>query len=328
MKAKRTNPNAAQEWGDALERREAQIPAKRNFQRAALASRRASGNGLVIASYLAVHRDGRLIQLHLPGVAPEEAPTRGECEGISEDSRRRLLKMLHSLRRDAHLPVMVTLTFPEELTVTPEQAKACRKAWEKRMRRMHGKKWCHLWRLEAHPEMSARLGRVHPHFHLLTWGAFYDFQRVSEYWNECVWKVLKVADCLCDKEGRSVKEKHVAAGTNCERVRKWEGVIYCAKSYIAKEEEYPLGKAGRVWGWHNRAALPMAEEIRIPLTNSEASLVRMEVEAWMAERRIVSEHLVCTFFDNDPSMFVARLMRRVTPQIQPLNPQLPTRPKK
>jgi hypothetical protein len=65
----------------------------------------------------------------------------------------------------------------------------------------------------------------------------------------------------------------------------------------------------------------MASEERIPLTSTEATAVRLEVEAWMRERRIVSEHLVCTFFDDDPSMFVARLLSRVThPQLCPPKP--------
>lgn len=301
--------------GEAHREREARrVSAERSFQRVARDSSRSRDSGLVIASYLQIRRDGRLVQLHLPGMPPVETPKRGDIEGFSEASQRRLLEMLHSIRRDAALPVMVTLTFPEELTVSALEAKRCRRTWEERMKYKFGSKWCNLWRLEAHPEMSRRLGRVHPHFHLLTWGAFYDFAEVSKSWTEVVWEVLSVDLFLADSDGRSVRGKHLAAGTSCERVRKWEGVIYCAKSYIAKDEEFPLGKAGRVWGYANRAALPLADEERIPLTSTEATLVRVEVEAWMAERRIVSEHLICTFFDNDPSAFVARLMRHVLPR--------------
>lgn len=318
-----------QAWGDAIERREHRDKARRIFQRAsearprvatrpgAPAPARSASDGLVVAAYLSVARDARLVQVHLPGIALEAPEVRGKCDGMSEDAQRRLLTMLHTIRRDAALPVMVTLTFPSEVTVTPAEAKSCRLAWEKRMRRIYGARWCNVWRLEAHPEMSARLGRVHPHFHLLTWGAFYDFALVSKTWTEVVWKVLKVDECLecnpSESDGHgmclTVKEKHQRAGTSCERIRQWGGVLYSAKNYIAKDEEYPLGQSGRVWGYHNRAALPLAKVERIPLTHQQAMGVRVEIEAWMKAKRIVSEHLVCTFFEDDPSMFVARLMR-------------------
>lgn len=305
-----------QRWGDAVERGERRKVAQRSFQRAAHAvGAQRLRDGLVVTAYLSVRKDGRLAQLHLPGVPPPQAELRGECDGFSEDSQRRLKLVLHSIRRDAELPVMVTLTFPAELTVTPSEAKACRLAWEKRMRRRYGPRWCNVWRLEAHPEMSLRLGRVHPHFHLLTWGAWYDLAEVSRTWQAVVWEVLKIDECLSDDEGMPVAEKHRAAGTNCERLRCWGGVLYCGKNYIAKAEEFPLGKAGRVWGWHNRAALPMAEEIRIPLTHAQAVTVRLAVEDWMRRKRIVSENLICTFFDDDPEKFVGALLSWERPQI-------------
>ncbi len=321
--------NVAQAWGDSMERGMATKAAKRAFQRSARATSAKRSDGLVVAAYLSVRRDGRIVQLHLPGMPPDELPKRGDIQSFSEASRRRLCRMLHSLRRDADLPCMVTLTFPSELIVNAREAKRCLVAWNKRMRREFGPQWCHVWRIEAHPELSKKLGRVHPHFHLLTWGAWYDFETVRFAWQEVVWEVLKVDPCLADEEGRQVKDKHRAAGTKCDRVRQWGGVLYSAKDYLGKEEEYPLGEdSGRIWGVWNRKALPMAEEQMIPLTQTEAVAVRIEVEAWMREKRIVSDHLVCTFFDDDPSMFVARLLSRVThPQL--CHPQpMPTRPRK
>lgn len=296
--------------------------AKQRFQREALKSSAKRSDGLVVAAYLNVRKDGRMVQLHLPGVTPAEMPSRGDVEGFSDDSRRRLMELLHSIRRDAALPVMVTLTFPAEIKVSPREAKQCRIAWEMRMRRTYGSRWSNLWRLEAHPKMSERLGRVHPHFHLLTWGAFYDFADVSKSWQEAVWRVLKLDKSLCDAAGRLVAEKHREAGTNCERIRCWGGVLYSGKNYIAKEEGYPLGKAGRVWGWSNRKALPLAEETVIRLTAAQAMTVRANVEDWMRAKRIVSEHLVCTFFDDEPSAFAERLLLRM-PVAKPPN-RMPT----
>lgn len=309
----------AQRWGEEAALGDEFRAAADTFRAAARVDLRAraqrASDGLVIAAYLSVAPDGRLVQAHLPGIAPEAPEKRGECDGFSKSSERRLLALLHTIRRDAELPVMVTLTFPEEIKVSSSEAKACRRAFARRCRRKHPN-WCALWRIEAHPEMSARLGRMHPHFHLLTWGAFYDFQWVSETWADVIWEVLDL-----DKGMSDVKEKCRRAGTNCERVRKWAGVAYCAKSYIAKEEEYPIGKAGRIWGWDWRANIPLADVIRVPLTVAQAARVRVEIERWMDEQRIVSEHLICTFFDDDPSAFAERLMgqrfvrRRLRPNL-------------
>lgn len=322
MKATKRSSERAQSWGDKLEQREQRREAEGVFMNVAHATGRARAkraqDGLVIAAYLSIADDGRLVQCHLPGIAPEPDDTRGECDGFSADSQRRLLRLLHTIRRDAALPTMVTLTFPEELTVTPWEAKACRRAFAKRCRKAHPK-WCALWRLEAHPELSNKLGRVHPHFHLLTWGAWYNLAWVSDVWTDIVWKVLRVDYGVTDEDGKLIKVKHLQAGTNCEKVRKWEGVIYCSKSYIAKDEEYPLGKAGRVWGWDWRDNLPLSKVRQIPLNQGQATAVRIAIEEWMREQRIQSDYLLCTFFDNDPAMFVARLLAKYQPC--PLRPK-------
>jgi hypothetical protein len=291
-----------EKWGEQFETAERAQGALGVFQRAARERGAERINGLVIAAYLSFSRDGRLVQLHLPGIAPERGETRGKVDGFSDESRRRLVTYLHRIRRDAPLPTMVTLTFPAEISVTAKEAKACRRAFAKRMRKAYPA-WCALWRLEAHPEMSRRLGRMHPHFHILTWGAWYDLAAVSEAWTACVWNVLEL-----DGEMRGVKEKHRSAGTNCERVRKWAGVAYCAKQYIAKEEDYPLGKSGRVWGWDWRANLPLASVERVGLTLTQAAAVVRQVERWMDSQGIVSESLVRTIYDDDPAAFVAKLM--------------------
>ncbi len=313
-----------QAWGDGIERAEDVAVARRAFQRVAKATGAERSDGLVIASYLSVRRAGRIVRLSIPG-ANTDPPRRRECDGISPSAQRRLLILLHSLRRDAALPVMVTLTFPEEVVVTPHEAKQCRRAWEKRMVRIYGPRWCAIWRMEAHPVMSLRLGRVHPHLHLLTWGAWYDLEQVSATWTDVVWAVLGLRSDLTDDLGRSVSKKHLAAGTNCEIVRKWEGVIYCAKRYLAKPEEYPIGKAGRVWGYCQRQALPIAEEEVIPLTAEQTYQVRVGVERWMRAQEIVSEHIITTFFADDPSAFVSMLMENVS---ETKTTPMPKRPQK
>lgn len=267
-------------------------------------------SGLVKVSYLAVHSDGRSIQLVLPGL-PQQPVKRGKCDGMSEDAGRRLEAFLQTLRRDAPLPTMQSLTFPEEVIVTPDEAKQCRKAFEKKIIRRHPE-YASIWRLEAHPEMSTRLGRVCPHFHCLVWGAWFDLQWCSDEWTSTVWEVLRIDDCLMDKDGRSVKEKHRLAGVNTEKVKRWAGVIYCAKKYIAKDEEYPLGEAGRVWGYCQRRKLPISSVRRIVLTNEQTIRAVQFVWRWMKSKNIKSEYLLRRIFVDDPDFFATKILSEGT----------------
>lgn len=261
-----------------------------------------SARGLVKAAYLSVFDDGRAVELQLPGLPPMKELTRGDIEGMSDESRRRLLAVMHRIRRDAPLPVMLTVTFPEELTVTGAEAKACYRALAKRIERGNVR-WSALWRLEAHPEMSKRLGRMHPHLHLLCWNVWFDLAWLSEAWADVVWTVLEV-----DKGMTDVREKLVKAGTSAERVRKWAGVAYVVKAYMAKGEEYPLGKSGRVWGWWKGERLPLAKATRVELTNLQVVTIKRRVWEWMAVKRIKSEHMIRTIFCDDPTAFAAALL--------------------
>lgn len=282
------------------------LAAQAACSRAATAAR----DGLVSGPYLAVYATGRLVEVHLPGLQPMgPIPKRGDIDGMSEDSARRLKIKLNSIRRDAPLPIHLALTFPEEIIVTPAEAKQCRKAFEKRQIERH-EKFCDLWRIEAHPEMSKRLGRVHPHFHLMVWGAWFDLAQLSSDWTSTVWNVLEIDPCLMDDEGRFVREKHEAAGTYAERMRNWGGVLYCSKNYIAKREEYPLGKAGRVWGWCQGDLLPIAEAEKVSLTPSEAVAVVEALREWQEECGMQTENLVRSIFCDRPLEMMERLLRR------------------
>lgn len=155
-----------------------------------------------------------------------------------------------------------------------------------------------------------------PHLHLLCWNVWFDLSWLSAAWTSVIWSVLKVDECLADETGRLVREKSLAAGTSAERVREWGGVAYMVKAYMAKEEEYPLGKSGRVWGWWKRKRMPLAAETRVELTPLQVIAIKRRVREWMAAKRINSEYLVRTIFCDDPSAFAAALMVETTWQIE------------
>src|SRR5262249_39067427 len=86
---------------------------------------------------------------------------RGDIKGFSYGSRRRLMLTIGTIKRDAQLPMFITLTYPEKFP-TPSEAKRHLDTFFKRMKRVfpaHGS----IWKLE--PQQ-----RGAPHYHLLTWG--------------------------------------------------------------------------------------------------------------------------------------------------------------
>jgi hypothetical protein len=172
---------------------------------------------------------------------PEPEGTRGEITGFSEDSRRRLRRKVHSLKRTDNA-LFVTLTWHEELP-TPERAKTALDAFWKRLRRSFPGISC-IWKMEPQE-------RGFPHFHLLIYGVQYiDAQWVSELWHE-----------VTNEES----EKHRKSGVDVEWVRD-DGKLqaYLAEYFAETYEEWPEAggeawrQTGRWWGVRDRKNLPRA----------------------------------------------------------------------
>lgn len=215
---------------------------------------------------------------------------RGAISGFSKWSRRRLLRLLGMVRKDAPLPLFITLTYPATFP-SAAQSKRDLDAFLKRLARAYPAASA-IWRLEAQK-------RGAPHYHLLVWGTgFVPHQWVAQSWYDVV---------------GSGDEKHLAAGTRVERVRSWRGVWSYTSKYIAKASIPPDSELwknpGRFWGIHNRAALPIVEPTVV--TISQRTYWRLQLRM-LKERGKVFEAGHCwtiTHFCDDPHIWVARALR-------------------
>jgi hypothetical protein len=65
--------------------------------------------------------------------------------------------------------------------------------------------------------------------------------------------------------------RHLLAGTGCDPVRSFEGVMSYVSKYICKADSEAAGKLGRWWGIHNRKGLPWAEAVPVQLSAKQAT---------------------------------------------------------
>lgn len=179
---------------------------------------------------------------------------RGRVKGFSRASRRRLLDVLNQIKRPAvQSALFVTLTYPGEWPKAWERWKRDIDTFGKRLRRQYpGVSF--VWRLEYQR-------RGAPHFHLLVFGVpFIPHDWVARAWYDVV---------------GSNDPRHLKAGTEIKRVRRFRSVIAYAAKYIGKEQSRGAARTdGRVWGIVGRDSLPI-----------EIVAVEVPVKAWYSIRR-------------------------------------------
>ncbi len=265
------------------------------------ASELASGRlGLVRAAYLTVFPESRLIALQLPTLG-SDPPTagRGKINGMSDESRRRLMALLHTIKRRAANPAFVTLTFPDDAIPSPRGAKIALQTFFKRWKRRNAS-ICAVWRVEAHPERSQARGEPVPHFHLLVWGAWIDRFQLSKDWAD----VVGAPDYMA----------HLAAGTKVESIRSFRGVCSYASKYISKAEVYSLGEdAGRVWGIFNKGALPVGPSLTVKLDSSETIRVVRYVKRLLFSRGVKTEWMPRSIYCEAPEAILRLLAQKGGP---------------
>ncbi len=187
---------------------------------------------------------------------------RGVVTGFSSASRRRLMRIIASLERGER-PMFVTMTYPDIFPGDLARWKRDIDVFGKRLAREYPLAGF-LWRIEFKERMSGvSRGLIAPHFHLLVYGASYRdlLGWVPKAW----WSVVG-----------SGNVDHLRAGTRVEHIYSWGGIMRYVGKYIAKEEDYPPGWQGRVWGIIGRASLPWAVEVIVSLTGEESiKLVRL-----------------------------------------------------
>jgi hypothetical protein len=181
---------------------------------------------------------------------------RGRITTFSPASRRRLLNLVNSINKErAPLPTLVTLTYPSTWPKSPRMWKEQLDNFRSRLVRRYGKIPA-VWRLEYQR-------RGAPHFHVLIFAELKTddlIPFVSRSWYEVV---------------GSGDEKHLAAGTRCERVRSWRGVVSYAAKYLGEPERLRLDQEppGRFWSVWYKDLLPI-DLVETEISREDAYRIR------------------------------------------------------
>jgi hypothetical protein len=189
---------------------------------------------------------------------------RGKVEGFSSNARRRLLQTIGSIRRDAVLPLFITLTYPDKYP-DPKTSKRHLDTFFKRFARafpLHGT----IWKLEPQK-------RGAPHYHLLTWGCELDqvFEFVTSSWHD----IAGGGDILHLRWHRGELGN---GNLPCvQQVQSFNGVWSYASKYLGKTFDVSGWEdkwTGRYWGVVRRTNIPFGKLIQEPVTWDKAVQVQ------------------------------------------------------
>lgn len=188
---------------------------------------------------------------------------RGKVRGFSRGSRRRLLDLLNKVERGAvQRALFVTLTYPGSWPSAWQRWKRDIDALGKRLLRQYPG-CAFVWRLEYQK-------RGAPHFHLILFGVPF----VPHSWLAAAWyEIVGSGD-----------ERHLQAGTEIRRVRRFRSVIGYASKYLAKVEGGDDARTdGRVWGVVGRSNLPV-EIITLEISARVWYSVRRVLRSWVERK--------------------------------------------
>lgn len=215
-----------------------------------------------ISPFLEYRAGASLLKAHRGGFSDvlKGGGRRGGIKGFSSAARRRLMYFIAGIRRDASLPLFITLTYPANFP-DPKQAKKHLDTFFKRFARSYPDH-ATVWKLEPQD-------RGAPHFHLMTWGC--DLAALMEFVPSAWYDIAGGGD-----------EKHLLwhrgmlgnGNQHCvQQVRKFEGVRNYASKYLGKTFEvagWSEKWTGRFWGVVNRSNIPLGELVQQEITEGKA----------------------------------------------------------
>jgi hypothetical protein len=186
---------------------------------------------------------------------------RNGIKGFSSASRRRLMQTIAKVRRDAELPLFVTLTYPGVFP-GPKASKTHLDALNKRIARAFPNAG-YIWKLE--PQQ-----RGAPHFHILLWGVP---KKEFRTWLPVAW--FGIAGAGDEKHLKWHKGELGNGNTHCvQQVKSFRGVWAYAAKYLGKTFEIPGWEAaGRFWAVVRRDNIPFGEAQTALLDRPEACTI-------------------------------------------------------
>jgi len=201
----------------------------------------------------------------VPALGPKQFPVdeedrvlwvrkpRGRVKSFSRQSRSRLMQRAAAVNvRDMkHLPVLLTLTYPDDYPDDPAVYKRHLDRFHVAYQREYGKVGT-IWKLEFQRRGAA-------HFHLMPYflggiGHTFTFRQ----WCKRTWYHIV----------GSGDEKHLDQGAQITLIQSVRGVTSYLSKYVAKQVEDVEQNVGRWWGVWHAEELPV-ELVRVALTEAE-----------------------------------------------------------
>lgn len=213
---------------------------------------------------------------------------RSKIKGFSINSRRRLLETIATVKKDADLPLFVTLTYPEKFP-SVDRAKRDLKVFIQRLNRKYPQAGA-IWKLEPQE-------RGAPHYHLLVWGCkLHDlFPFVVNNWYDIAGDG--------DKNHYLFHAGMLRGSQPCvSKVRSWRGVWSYAAKYLGKTFQVAeWGKlwTGRFWGVISRENIPVGEKKVIDTSYQKVVTIMRYQRRFMNMRKSRDYNSLKTFCDAD-----------------------------
>lgn len=236
-----------------------------------------------IRPFLEWRQGARLLRVSKGGESEQVGGgRRGSINGFTNGARRRLMQTIASVRRDAELPLFITLTYPDVFP-SPKESKRHLKIFFQRLGRAfsHGS----IWKLEPQE-------RGAPHYHILTWGC--DRVDLSSFVPSTWFEIAGGGD-----------EKHLIwhcggfGNSHCvQYVQSFNGVWAYASKYLGKTFEVSGWQekwTGRYWGIVNRSNVPFGELVRVDVDRKDVlDVMRYQRRfAGLKSRSLKSQTVYC-----------------------------------
>lgn len=206
---------------------------------------------------ISIYEGSNYAKISNPSPNPVCHVSRGNIRQFSNQSRLRLISKAQQINQRKILPnpVFITLTYP---FIFPRSHSICKKHLDtfiKRLSRLYSEFFL-IWRLEYQVEKGTKRGA--PHYHIILFfrdnrSRVRDLRRFQQWLSLAWFEIVKSGD-----------PKHLAAGTQAQRLRNWRGVIFYVGKYLAKVSQSGVPDVmedlpGRFWGIAGRSYLPLDE---------------------------------------------------------------------
>lgn len=238
---------------------------------------------------------------HLQGYSPRDTARgkRGKVHQFSGQSRKRILAKVAQIdaSKICGHPLFVTLTYPRHHTSSPKAWKRHLDILLKRYRR-YNPRGVIVWRLEFQK-------RGAPHYHLIIFQTGKRkklFIKRHRLWFKYAWNnIVAPAD-----------QDHLKAGTQCDKIRSWNGVFHYVAKYMGKTDQSIYNQeggesVGRFWGIANRDLLPISF-VSVDLTPKQFWFLRRQLKEVLERRtqkhvRLWNRHQgIAVFIDYDTAL--------------------------